>query len=108
MGNNSPWNISMTIRVWACALLTVLIGWIGLQLVVMRFSDAAPGAIVLFSDDAFIGGLPDDIAVLDIGAYWVAVKADEPRLAARLYNAGAWLVLPAGLPGCLPLPAQGG
>ncbi len=94
----------MTIRHWALALAGVFAGWVAVLAAVMVLSDAAPGAIVLFPSDQFVANLPDDAAVVGGGPAWVAVRADLPRLGIALYQAGGRLVLPAGLPGCLPLP----
>jgi hypothetical protein len=47
---------------------------------------------------------PADAAILGMNRFTVTL-ANRPELAAELYDAGAWLVLPAGLTGCLPLTA---
>ena len=96
----------MTIRRWMIALAAVLAGWLAVLSLVMVLSDAAPGAIVLFPSDRFIDRLPDQAAVVGGGAYWLAVRSDMEGLGLALYRAGGGLVLPAGLPGCLPLPAR--
>lgn len=93
----------MTIRRWVFAIVVVLCGWIGLQLLIMRYTDVAPGAVVLFPADSFLSNLPEGVAVVGIGSSWMSVKSDEPGLGKSLYAAGAWVVLPAGLPGCLSL-----
>ena len=93
----------MTTRTWIISLAAVLVGWIMLQLSVMYFTDAAPGAVVVFSDKGFVERLPAGAAIVDIGRYWVTVSSDKANLAKDLYAAGAWVVLPAGLSGCLPL-----
>ena len=96
----------MTIRRWALAILAVFAGWLGVMTLVMVLSDAAPGAIVLFPAPGFVTQLPDGVAIVDDGAFWIALRAQEGQtgLGVRLYQAGGRLVLPAGLPGCLPLP----
>ena len=93
----------MTIRTWVLSFATVLICWIGVQALVMRFSDVAPGAVALFPASDFTTRLPAEVAIIGAGSYWIAVRHDGPDLGRSLYDAGAWLVLPAGLPGCLPL-----
>ena len=95
----------MTIRHWIIALFAVFTGWIVVIATVMVASDAAPGAIVLMPRGEFAANLPDGAAVVGKGAGWVAVRSDAPGLGAALYRAGGTLVLPAGLPGCLPLPS---
>lgn len=93
----------MTIKVWIGSIGAVLVGWFSLQLLVMYFTDAAPGAVILFPSTDFVAQLPQDVAVVGGGGNWIAVKSDAPNLGKNLYGAGAWVVLPAGLPGCLPL-----
>ena len=85
---------------WALPL--VLIAWIGVMALVMRFSDVAPAAVVLFPDDTLMAALPEETAILAIGSASLTL-ANRPGLAGELYAAGALLVLPAGLTGCLPL-----
>lgn len=94
----------MTIRTWLGACLGVFAGWIGVMALVMVMSDAAPGAVVLLPAEGFIAALPSDAAVMDSGSFWLIVRSDAPGLGRTLYRAGARLVLPAGLPGCFPLP----
>ena len=94
----------MTIRTWLLSLAAVVAAWFGLQLTVMRFTDAAPGAVALFPSAEFGARLPRTVAIAGVGAHWIAVRSDEPNLGRTLYASGAVLVLPAGLPGCLPLP----
>jgi len=94
----------MTIKAWVMSFAGVIAAVFVLQLAVMYFTDEAPGAVVLFPSEGFISSMPADMAVVGMGKGWVAVKSDGDRLGKRLYQAGARLVLPAGLPGCLPLP----
>lgn len=96
----------MTIRHWLLALGAVFIGWVATLAAVVILSDAAPGAIVFFPSQAFVANLPDGMAVVGGGAGWVAIRSDVPGLGQALYRAGGRLVLPAGLPGCLPLPSR--
>lgn len=93
----------MTIKTWAASFGCALVGWVALQLGVMFFTDAAPGAMVLFPNEGFISRLPDNTGIVDIGTNWVTVTSNEPGLGRKLYAAGALIVLPAGLPGCVPL-----
>lgn len=93
----------MTIRTWVLSLAVVLAGWAGLQLLVMRFTDVAPGAVVLFPAENFIARLPTNVAIVGGGPNWIALRSEGQNLGKDLYAAGAWIVLPAGLPGCLPL-----
>ena len=94
-----------TIKRIALALPLVLIGWLGVMVLVMRFSDAAPAAVVPFPSARFMAALPEDAAILDITPVAITFT-NAPALTGRLYAAGARLVLPAGLAGCLPLTAK--
>lgn len=78
----------------------MLLAWIGLLAIVMRVSGAAPAALVLFPPSDLLARLPAGISVLSVGAIGVTVRG-EGNLAAALYAAGAPLVLPAGMRGCL-------
>lgn len=95
----------MTIRRGLLAIPFVFTGWIAVMALVMRLTDAAPAAVVPWPSAAFLNQLPNHAAVIDAGGLAVTF-ANRPDLAADLYEAGAWLVLPAGLTGCLPLSAR--
>lgn len=94
----------MTIRRLLLVLSLLIASWLLVLTVVMRFSDAAPGAVVLFPPDGFIASLPADLSVVAATGFTVTLVSDSPEMARRLYQSGAPWVLPAGLPGCLPLP----
>lgn len=96
----------MIIKRLAVILPLVFIGWIAVMALVMRFSDAAPAAVVIFPPADFIAHLPEDTGILAAGPLHLTLKSTHPGFAAALYAAGAWLVLPAGLTGCLPLPGK--
>lgn len=91
----------MITRVAQVAL--VVAAWLGLLALVARFSSAAPMLLVLFPGADFIAHLPQGVAVTGSSAISLTLRADDPDLAAQLYQAGAWLVLPAGLAGCVVL-----
>ena len=94
--------MSTIIKRGLVALPLVLIGWIAVMAVVMRVSDAAPGAVVPFPSASVMRSLPSDTAILGMNRVALTVS-NRPGMAKELYAAGAWLVLPAGLTGCLPL-----
>ena len=79
----------------------LLAGWLAVLAAVMLLSDAAPAALVFGPSADFVAALPADVAILSRGPFWITLVA-EGDLAARLYAAGAWLVLPSGLSGCAP------
>lgn len=84
------------------ALPFVGVAWVALMAGVMRFSDAAPAAVVMFPSAELMEALPGDAAILGLSNGVLTLK-NRPELTAELYAAGARLVLPAGLTGCLPL-----
>ncbi|MCU0828476.1 MAG: hypothetical protein MUE52_13965 [Tabrizicola sp.] len=86
---------------WLVAVPLVAVGWIGVLALVMRLGGEAPAALVMFPPDGFLRSLPDGVAVVSAGPVSVTLQGDK-GLVAALYAAGAPLVLPAGLTGCLP------
>ena len=92
----------MTIKRFLLALPLVLAGWIAVMALVMRFSGEAPAAVVPWPTRHFLHELPSQAAIIEVNGLAVTF-ANRPGLARDLYAAGAWLVLPAGLAGCLPL-----
>lgn len=91
---------------WNIFSIISLIGaaWVGLSAAVMYFTDAAPGALVLFPPKQLLQNLPDTAAITGSTRYSITLSSLDPHLTRRLYHAGAWLVLPAGLTGCLTPP----
>ncbi|MBV7407972.1 hypothetical protein [Maritimibacter sp. DP1N21-5] len=94
----------MTIRRIALGLVAMVAGWVLVLVVVGLVSDAAPAHVVLFPGQGFLAELPDGVAVVDRSPLSVSLRSDPPGPTGPLYRAGALIVLPAGLPGCLPLP----
>lgn len=84
------------------ALPSVLLGWVAVLSLVLRMGGPAPAALVLLPSDTFWDRLPEGIAVTDRNALGMTVRGGGDLVAA-LYAAGAPLVLPAGLAGCLGL-----
>ena len=80
----------------------VVTGWLAVLATVMLVSDRAPAAVVMLPDAAFLNALPADVAIVAQNAISVTVIGAEGDVAARLYRAGARLVLPSGLQGCAP------
>ena len=83
------------------AVPLVLLGWIAVLAVMMWLSGAAPAALVILPPEGMIKALPPGISITSIGPYSVTLSGGA-GLVAALYAAGAPLVLPAGLTGCLP------
>ncbi len=94
----------MTIKQILVAVPLLGLGWLGVLLAVSLVTDAAPAYIVLMPSAEFVDQLDPDMSILAVGPISITLAADSPRVAARLYGAGARVVLPAGLPGCLPAP----
>lgn len=94
----------MTIRRLALSLAGMFAGWLSVLAVVALLSDAAPAHVVVFPRADLLARLEADTVLLAAGRFSITLASEQPGLARRLYRAGALLVLPAGLPGCLPLP----
>jgi hypothetical protein len=90
----------MTTRRALAGVGLVAAGWISVLAGVMLISDDAPAALVILPSDTLLSDLPD-AAILSRTAVSVTISDPGPSLAARAYRAGAVLVLPAGLTGCL-------
>ncbi len=73
---------------------------------VTYLTDSAPAAVVVLGQDAVLKGLPPGTAVLGEGRLGLTLANDMAGFGPALYRAGAVLVLPAGLSGCLPLPKE--
>ncbi|MEL6647029.1 MAG: hypothetical protein AAFY35_00795 [Pseudomonadota bacterium] len=84
------------------AIPILVVGWILVLAVVMRLGGEAPGAFVPMPSQSFIAGLPDDVAITSRSAISVTLRGEQSDLPKRLYAAGAFLVLPAGLEACIP------
>ena len=86
----------------AFALPILFVAWIAVLALVMRLGGDAPGAFVPFPPDDFLSQLPPDITITDRTQISLTLSSETENLPARLYEAGAWLVLPAGLQACIP------
>ena len=90
----------MTIKGAAFSIMMLVFGWLGILVGVTLISDEAPSVMVMFPSQDFLESMPDNIALLSATEFSVTLTSDEADLASRLYQSGAWLVLPAGLQGC--------
>ena len=91
----------MIIKRLLIGLPLVVIGWIGILAGVMGATGQAPAALVILPPADLLDHLPAGTAVVSIGPYSVTLRGGDD-LVTTLYQAGAKLVLPAGLTGCLP------
>ena len=96
------WNMFTTIKRTLFGLALVFVGWIAVMATVMRLSDAAPAAVVLFPSPTLMANLPVNTSILTLTRTGLTVQ-NKPDTARALYAAGAWVFLPAGRTGCLPL-----
>ena len=94
----------MTIRFVLWVLPLVFVGWLLTLMSVSLLTDDAPAQVVLLPSAGFIQSLSDDIAIIASNDWSVTLTSPRDRFALSLYRRGARIVLPAGLPGCLPLP----
>lgn len=94
-------------RSWNIFSITSLVmaAWLSMLASIMWATDAAPGALVFFPSTAFMSNLPNGIAITGGSLIMVKFSSTKPNLTRKLYSAGAWLVLPAGLTGCLKPPS---
>jgi hypothetical protein len=90
------------LRPYLIALPIVLVMWLALLATVMRITGRAPAALVILPSASFLADLPAGIAITSQGPFSVTLTSTTPNLTAALYAAGAPIVLPAGLQGCLP------
>ena len=86
---------------WLLAAVPIaLCFWLMILAAVMRFG-GAPAALVMFPAPGFLSQLPQGVSLTSVGPYSVTVRGGQ-GLVTALYDAGAVLVLPAGISGCLP------
>ena len=100
----SGWNMFSTIKRMALVLALLVPAWLGLSAAVMYLSDDAPAALVVMPSAQLMANIPKDTAILDKSALTITFSSEKRGLTQNLYRAGAYLVLPAGLKGCLTLP----
>ncbi|MEX3015958.1 hypothetical protein [Gymnodinialimonas hymeniacidonis] len=84
------------------ALPVVLIGWIAILALVMRLGGEAPAAFVPFPPAGLISALPENVTITGRSPISLTLRSEADNLPAQLYEAGAYLVLPAGLEACIP------
>ena len=78
-------------------------GWLGVLVIVGLTTDAAPGYVVVLPSADLMADLPEGSAILGMTRYSVTLANPGDGFARDLWRRGGVLVLPAGLPGCLPL-----
>ncbi|MGH1447012.1 MAG: hypothetical protein ACRBBO_13320 [Cognatishimia sp.] len=96
----------MTIRTLGIALPCLITGWIAVLSVVALTTNAAPAYVILFPTEGLMNALSEETAVLSARQFSITLTSEEPGFSRSLYSHGALIVLPAGLPGCLPLAAS--
>jgi hypothetical protein len=93
----------MTIRTVYIALPCLITGWLTVLSLVALLTNAAPAYVVPFPPQGFMNALPEESSVISARKFSITLASEEAEFVRTLYNRGALLVLPAGLPGCLPL-----
>ncbi|MDW3180861.1 hypothetical protein [Roseobacter sp.] len=88
---------------WLMGLGVLGVGWLALLASVMLLSNDAPAALVPLATAHFIDALPDHVSITDTTALGTVLVSEDAGFVAQLYEAGAIVVLPAGLMGCAPL-----
>jgi hypothetical protein len=88
------------------AVPVLIAAWLVILAVVLRAGAEGSAVLVLFPPDSFVGGI-EDAAITNISPISVTLRSDRPGLAARAYDAGAWLVFPAGLESCISVSGDG-
>ena len=90
------------LRSIAIAVPVLVASWLALLALILRLGGAAPAVLVPFPPDGLLAALGPDVQVSAVSAISITLRSDTPDLVARLYAAGARLVLPAGLERCIP------
>ncbi|MEM6635554.1 MAG: hypothetical protein AAF667_06645 [Pseudomonadota bacterium] len=90
------------IRALLISVPILVVVWIAILAIVLRAGGEAPAVFVPFPPEDFIGSLARDISITGASPISVTLHSDAPALVERIYAAGAWLVLPAGLESCIP------
>jgi len=90
------------IRRLILALPVLLMAWIAVLAVVLRLGGPAPAVFVPFPPDGLLAALAGDVSVTGVSPVSLTLGSTAPDLVGRVYAAGAWLVLPAGLEACIP------
>lgn len=90
----------MTIRSTIGLLGLLFTGWLTIIVAVTVLTNAAPALVVLFPNEALLGKLSSETAIVSATSLSITLASNETDFALSLYQKGAWLVLPAGLRGC--------
>lgn len=90
------------VRAVAIAVPILLVAWLAILAIVLRAGGEAPAVFVPFPRETLMERLSDDVSVTGASPISVTLQSDVPDLVGRIYAAGAWLVLPAGLEACIP------
>lgn len=85
------------------ALPFLFVGWIATLAIVLRLGGEAPGVFVPFPPEGLVAALPDGISITGSSPISVTLQGGGAGFVHQVYEAGAWLVLPAGLEACIPV-----
>lgn len=84
-------------------LAGILFGWILIMAASARFMPLSDEYLAIGPEHAIVANLPSGARILRTGRHSVAVRMTGGAPGKSLYDAGAWLVLPALANGCLAL-----
>ena len=90
------------IRRLLMAVPVLVVAWLMILAIVLRAGGAAPAVFVPFPPDRLMASLSEDVSITGASAVSLTLRSEAPDLVDRVYAAGAWLVLPAGLEACIP------
>ncbi len=90
----------MIIRDLLLAIPVVIVGWLAVLVGVGFLTDVAPARVVVFPRAELLGDMPPEVAVTGASSVSLTLTSEAPDFARMLLRNGAWLALPAGLPGC--------
>lgn len=90
------------IRRLIAALPVLVIAWLAILAIVLRAGGSAPAVFVPLPPAGLVGARSGDVAITGASPISITLRSEDSDLVARVYDAGAWLVLPAGLEACIP------
>lgn len=83
----------------------LVMAWFLTMAVIIRFVDTPSAVMVVAPNFDTLKSLDEDILLVRGGRYVFVMTSTKPGYVKRLYQSGAWLVLPSLRNGCLDLNA---
>lgn len=100
----SPAQGQVGLRRMAGGLALAALGWAGVVAVGPVLGLSSPALRAIGAPPGLAASLPQGVALVEAGQTGLVLRGADPR---DLYALGARLVLPAGLPACVPGAAGG-